>query len=163
MRYGANALAGLVVMRGQDPGDEFGLETEVSAGEYDSESLGAVATGPMEALSSAWRVAVQRYRSDGFRRDAYLGRNDTNDRDELTSRMKWRWRAGESTTVDFTWLHADIDNGYDAWSIDNTRRSLANDPGKDAQRSNGVLGARADPGGAEYRPDRHRGAGRLRP
>jgi iron complex outermembrane receptor protein len=137
MRYGANALAGLVVMRGQDPGDEFGLETEVSVGEYDSESLGAVATGPMESLSSAWRVAVQRYRSDGFRRDAYLGRNDTNDRDELTSRMKWRWRPGESTTVDFTWLHADIDNGYDAWSIDNTRRSLANDPGKDAQRSNG--------------------------
>ena len=27
--------------------------------------------------------------------------------------------AGEETTVDLTLLHADIDNGYDAWSIDN--------------------------------------------
>ena len=53
------------------PADEFGFATEASVGEYDSESLGAVATGPVEALNSAWRVAVQRYRSDGFRRDAY--------------------------------------------------------------------------------------------
>jgi iron complex outermembrane recepter protein len=137
MRYGANALAGLVVMRGHDPGDEFDVQTEASVGEYDSESLGAVATGPIDKLDSAWRVAVQRYRSDGFRRDSYLGRDDTNDRDELTSRVKWRWRPAGSTIIDFTWLHAEIDNGYDAWSIDNTRRSLANDPGRDAQRSNG--------------------------
>ena len=32
MRYGANALAGLIVMRGQDPADEFGFSTEASYG-----------------------------------------------------------------------------------------------------------------------------------
>ncbi len=41
MRYGANALAGLIVVRSDDPADEFGLSTEASVGEYDSESLGA--------------------------------------------------------------------------------------------------------------------------
>jgi iron complex outermembrane recepter protein len=138
MRYGANALAGLIVMRGQDPADEFGLATEASYGEYASESIGAVATGPIESLKSSWRVAVQRYRSDGYRRDVFLDRDDSNDRDELTARAKWRWQPGDDTTVDFTWLHAKLDNGYDGFSIDNTRVSLADRPGKDAQTSDGA-------------------------
>ncbi|MGH8174672.1 MAG: TonB-dependent receptor [Steroidobacter sp.] len=138
MRYGANALAGLIVVRGREPGEKPGFATEASVGDYGAHSIGAVATAPAAALNSAWRVAVQQYRSDGFRESAQLGRDDTNDRDELTARAKWRWRAGEATTVDLTWLYADIDNGYDAWSIDNSRRSLANDPGKDAQQANGA-------------------------
>jgi outer membrane receptor protein involved in Fe transport len=138
LHYGANALGGLIVMRGRDPEDQFGFSTEASIGEYNSQSLGAVATGPVESLNSAWRVAVQNYRSDGFRKDAYLGRDDTMDRDELTARAKWRWRPSENTTVDLTWLHADLENGYDAWSIDNSRVSLADHPGKDAQKSDGA-------------------------
>ena len=138
MRYGANALAGLIVMRSQAPADEFGFATEASYGEYASESIGAAATGPIESLNSSWRVAVQRYTSDGYRRDTFLHRDDTNDRDELTGRAKWRWRPNEDTTVDLTWLHAKLDNGYDGWSIDNTRVSLADRPGKDAQTSDGA-------------------------
>ena len=138
LHYGANALGGLIVVRGRDPEDEFGFSTEASYGEYNSSSIGAVATGPVESLNSAWRVAVQNFRSDGFRDDVYLGRDDTMDRNELTARAKWRWRPSESTTVDLTWLHADLDNGYDAWSIDNTRTSLADRPGKDAQKSDGA-------------------------
>jgi outer membrane receptor protein involved in Fe transport len=138
MRYGANALAGLIVLRGRDPQDELGFSTEASYGEYASESLGAVATGPAAALDSSWRVAVQRYRSDGYRRDVFLNRDDTNGRDELTARAKWRWQPSEDTTVDVTWLHAKLDNGYDGWSIDNTRVSLTDRPGKDAQTSDGA-------------------------
>jgi outer membrane receptor protein involved in Fe transport len=138
LHYGANALGGLIVMRGRDPEDQFGFSAEGSVGEYNSQSIGAVATGPVESLNSAWRVAVQNYRSDGFRKDVYLGRDDTMDRDELTARAKWRWRPSESTTVDLTWLHADLDNGYDAWSIDNSRASLADHPGRDSQQSDGA-------------------------
>ncbi|MBM0103211.1 TonB-dependent receptor [Steroidobacter sp. S1-65] len=138
LHHGANALGGLIVMRGRDPEQEFGFSSEASYGEYNSRSIGAVATGPVDSLNSAWRVAVQNFRSDGFREDVYLGRDDTMGRHELTSRAKWRWQPSESTTVDLTWLHADLDNGYDAWSIDNTRRSLADRPGKDAQKSDGA-------------------------
>jgi iron complex outermembrane recepter protein len=138
MRYGANALAGLIVMRGREPGDQLDFATEASVGEYASESVGAVATGPLPSLASAWRVAIQRYRSDGYRRDVFLQRNDTNDRDELTARAKWRWQPSEDTTVDLTWLHAKLDNGYDGWSIDNSRVSLADRPGKDSQNSDGA-------------------------
>jgi hypothetical protein len=114
------------------------FSTEASFGEYASESVGAVATGPVDALNSSWRVAVQRFRSDGYRRDAFLHRDDTDGRDELTGRAKWRWRPSEETTVDLTWLHAKLDNGYDGWSIDNSRVSLADRPGKDAQTSDGA-------------------------
>jgi iron complex outermembrane receptor protein len=138
MRYGANALAGLIVMRGADPSDQFGVSTEASFADYGTGSVGAVATGGAEALDSSWRVGIQRYRSDGFRRDTYLHRDDTNDRDELTGRAKWRWQPSESTKVDLTWLHADLDNGYDGWSNDNTRRSLADRPGKDSMKADGA-------------------------
>ncbi|HEY6640677.1 TonB-dependent receptor [Povalibacter sp.] len=137
MRYGANALAGLIVMRSVDPGNQYGFSTEASVADYGTQSLGAVATGPVESLNSAWRVGVQRYRSDGFRDDVYLNRDDTNDRDELTARAKWRWQPSATTTVDLTWLHADLDNGYDGWSIDNSRRSQADRPGKDTQQADG--------------------------
>jgi iron complex outermembrane receptor protein len=135
LRYGANALAGLIVMRSKAPEKEFGLTTEASLGDYDSESFGAALTGPISALNSAWRVSVQRYRSAGFRDDPYLNREDTNGRDELTARAKWRWEPNESTQVDLMWLHTDLDNNYDAWSIDNSRVSLADRPGKDSQQA----------------------------
>lgn len=137
MRYGANALAGLIVLRSAAPQSQFNVSTQASVGDYDSTSFGAVATGPVESLNSAWRLGIQRYRSDGFRTDSYLHRDDTNGRDELTARGKWRWQPGAETTVDVTWLHVDLDNGYDAWSIDNSRRSLADRPGKDSQQADG--------------------------
>ena len=89
MRYGANALAGLIVMRSADPADEFGLSTEASFGDYDTSVVRRRRDRPGRSRSnSAWRVGVQRYRSDGFRSDPYLGRDDTNDRDELTARAQ---------------------------------------------------------------------------
>jgi outer membrane receptor protein involved in Fe transport len=114
------------------------FSSEAFAGDYNTCSYGGSASGPIDSLNSAWRLAVQRYKSDGFRDDTYLNRKDTDGRDELTAHAKWRWQPSADTTVDFTWLHADLDNGYDGWSIDNTRTSLADRPGKDAQQSDGA-------------------------
>ncbi|MBX5462121.1 MAG: TonB-dependent receptor [Steroidobacteraceae bacterium] len=135
-RLGANALAGVISVRSADPTDTPSLAVHATGADYDTGSLGIVANAPLESLNSAWRLAVQKYRSDGFRKDAFLGRDDTNGRDELTARFKWRWNAGEDTRVDFTMLHSDIDNGYDAWSIDNSWRSQADRPGVDTQLAN---------------------------
>ena len=136
-RYGANALAGLIAVRTAEPADTFTMNATASVAEYDTRSLGAVVSAPIESLSSAWRLAVQQYRSDGFRDDVFLHRDDTNDRDELTARGKWRWQPSEDTRVDATFLHANLDNGYDAWSNDNSWTSRADQPGKDSERVNG--------------------------
>jgi outer membrane receptor protein involved in Fe transport len=137
-QYGANALAGLIVVRSKDPQAQAGYSLEASGGDFGTGSLGFTATGPLQLLDSAWRVSVQQYRSDGFMHNSFLDRDDTNDRDELTARVKWSGRLGEATALDFTYLHADLDNGYDGWAIDNSRTTLSDHPGKDAQLANGA-------------------------
>ncbi len=137
-RYGANALAGLIVVRGNEPDATPGYSVEAGVGDHGSRSAGVVATGPVDALDSAWRLSVQQQQSDGYIRNRFLGRNDTNERDELTGRFKWRWDASDAAVVDFTLLHADLQNGYDAWTIDNSRNSLSDRPGEDSQRATGA-------------------------
>jgi iron complex outermembrane receptor protein len=135
-RYGANALAGLIVVRSGEPQREAAHAVEATLADYGTRSLGASATGPVDSLNSAWRLSVQKYESDGFLRNAALDRRDTNGRDELTARLKWRSWLGEGGTLDLTLLHADMDNGYDAWTLDDSRTSWSDEPGMDRQRSN---------------------------
>ena len=57
-----------------------------------------------------------RLRERRLRDDAFLGRNDTYRRDELTARGKLAWAPSDDLQVDFTGLYIDVDNGYDAWA-----------------------------------------------
>jgi iron complex outermembrane receptor protein len=141
--YGANALAGLIYVKSAAPADTFGGRAEFDAGDYGERSYGAVITGPVPALDSAFRLAAQHYTSDGFYRNAYLGR-DTDNRDELTLRGRWRYEPNDQWRVDLAVLRVQIDNGYDAWSINNGSRITESDhPGVDRQYSTGIS-ARAD-------------------
>jgi iron complex outermembrane recepter protein len=137
-RYGANALAGLIAVRSNDPEQQPHYGVDVSVGDYNTRSLGGYVTAPVESLNSMWRLSVQQYRSDGFMTDSYLHRKDTNNRDEFTGRFKWRWQVSDDSTIDFTVLHANLDNGYDGWAIDNSRTTLSDEPGKDSQRATGA-------------------------
>src|SRR6185295_8116727 len=85
---------------------------------------------------TAWRLAAGKYRSDGFRRDSYLGRDDTNGYDESTARLRFSAQSTYTLRADVTLMWADLDNGYDAFSIDNSRTTLSDKPGQDTQRVN---------------------------
>lgn len=136
-RYGANALAGMVNIRSNDPTDTFESSVTSGYGNYDSWSLGGVVSGPLnDSLLS--RLAVQQHRSDGFVDNDFLDRDNTNNRDELTTRAKLRWLASDALTVDVTGLYIDIDNGYDAFSLNNNRRTLSDQPGQDNQETSAV-------------------------
>ena len=76
------------------------------------------------------------HKSDGFRNNAFLNRSDTNGRDELNIRGKLRFFPSAVTTVDLTYLHSDLNNGYDAWSLNNSFTTQSDQPGKDTQLSN---------------------------
>lgn len=136
--YGANALAGLIYVKSADPADTFGGRAELDAGNYNERSYGAVLTGPVSALDSAFRLAVQRYTSDGFYHNAFLGRSDTDKRDELTLRGKWRFQPSDEWHTDLTVLRAQMNNGYDAFAIDNSRTTQSDHPGVDRQYSTGL-------------------------
>ncbi|MDP9082708.1 MAG: TonB-dependent receptor [Pseudomonadota bacterium] len=136
--YGANALAGLIYVKSAQPANTFGGRAELDIGDYNERSYGAVITGPVAALDSAFRLAVQRYTSDGFYRNAYLRRSDTDNRDELTLRGRWRYEPSDQLLLDLTLLRVQMDNGYDAFAIDNSRTTQADHPGVDRQYSTGV-------------------------
>ena len=136
--YGANALAGLISVRSRDPGTAPEFRVEATSGDYGTTALGAAAGDGRADGSAGWRLAAQRYRSDGFRRNVYLGRSDTNGYDESTLRGKLAWEPLPGTRALLTLLYADLDNRYDAWSIDNSLVTRSNQPGRDAQRSSGA-------------------------
>lgn len=151
-RFGANALAGLIQVRTRDPRPVSEREVEASLGGDAFRSLGAVAGGALGEAGSAWRLALQQASSDGFRRNAYLGRSDTNGREELTARAKLHLALAEGLSLDLALLHVDLDNGYDAFAIDNTLRTLADRPGRDTQRSTGAsIDLRWDRGDLQWR------------
>lgn len=133
--HGANALAGLINIRSAAPESEPGLRLEASVAEYNSWSTGIVGTGPLIDDQLLYRLAVNQFKSDGFIDNDYLGRSDTNGQDETTVRGKLRWLPGPRDTIDLTVLYVDVNNGYDAFSLDNTRNTLSDEPGKDKQKS----------------------------
>jgi len=136
--HGANALAGLINMRSAAPQSEPGLQIEAMAADYNTWSTGIVGTGPLISDQLLYRLSVHRYASDGFIENDYLDRDDTMDRDETSIRGKLRWLTGDSSTLDITALYLDIDNGYDAFSLDNTRHTLSDQPGKDTQETSAL-------------------------
>ncbi len=140
-RYGANALGGLIKVKTRDPVPVRELDTELSLGGDGLWSAGAAAGGALPAGDStqgAWRAVLERAVSDGFRENRYLGRDDTNGRDETTARLKFRLESEHGWRADLALLHADFDNGYDAFAIDNSFTTLSDRPGKDSQRSDGA-------------------------
>ncbi len=138
-RYGANALAGLVYMQSSMPTAEWGGRVRLTAGDDDTVSGGIAVGGPVTSDERlTFRASAHHYESNGFRDNPFLGRDDTNGRDETTVRGRLRWEPNDAWTVNFAALFSDIDDGYDAFAIDNSYTTLSDKPGSDAQESTGA-------------------------
>ena len=133
-RFGANAMAGLINITTNAPTDEFESSLRLTAGNYGSIGGGIVLSGPANDAIN-YRVAIEQYQSDGFIENSYLGKDDTNNRDELTMRGKLAIQASDNLTIDLALTHFNFDSGYDAFSLDNTRETLSDQPGFDRQET----------------------------
>ncbi|NRD73590.1 TonB-dependent receptor [Shewanella sp. VB17] len=138
-RYGANALAGLIYLKSNDPTDVFEHGAEVSVGDDALTTFSGFSSGPLtDSGKLLYRVSLQQHNQNGYQDNLYLGRDDTNARDEFTGRAKLRWYATDDLEVDLTLLHANYDNGYDVWTLDNNgENTLTDAPGVDKQRTTG--------------------------
>ncbi|WP_096761352.1 TonB-dependent receptor [Hydrogenovibrio kuenenii] len=136
-RYGDTAIAGLINIQTNDPTPYKESMVEASVGQDNMKELGVMTSGPFNSKkdSPQYRVAIQKHYDDGFRHDAYLNRNDTNKHDELNARGKLRFFPSAKSQLDLTLMHADYNDGYDAWSLDNSFTTLSNQPGKDTQKT----------------------------
>ncbi len=140
-RYGANALGGLIKIKTRDPSATPDMHAEAGAGE-DGLWIAGIAGGgaiPSRAgVDGAWRAVLHRAVSGGFRHNSFLGRDDTNGRDELNARLKFRLGTDKVWRADLNLMYADFDNGYDAFAIDNSFTTLSDRPGRDSQESRGA-------------------------
>jgi outer membrane receptor protein involved in Fe transport len=137
-RYGANALSGLIYLRSAEPSDTLYGRVDLAGGDYGTQSQGAVLSGPVDALDSSFRLSAQRYYTNGYFNNVYLNRDDTNREDEYTYRLKWLYTPSDRLRIELTAMQVDIDNGYDAFTIDNSRNTESDQPGVDSQHSTGV-------------------------
>ncbi len=133
-RYGANALAGLVNVVTRAPTDTPAGEMELFAGNYGALGAGAVLSGPLSD-NARGRLAARVDVADGFIENDHLGVDDTDSTDEKLIRGRLSWDAGESATFDVAAGYIDADNGYDAFSLDNIRTTLTDEPGRDRQET----------------------------
>lgn len=131
--FGANALAGLINMVSNGPGDDLNGRAELTVGNYDRLTATAAMGGPLSA-NTGFRLAIQSNRNDGYIDNIFLDRH-SNDIDEFTARGKLNWEVNDDFSLDFTVLYSDIDNGYDAFSLDNTRETYSDEPGHDRLES----------------------------
>ncbi|MEJ8567733.1 TonB-dependent receptor [Elongatibacter sediminis] len=133
-RYGSSALAGVVYMRSTRPSATPTLAAELNGGGDGMFSAGIAAGGALADGLNA-RIAVQHFEQDGFRDNAWLDRDDTNGRDELTARAKFDWAISDDWSALLTLMYLDFDNGYDAFTVRNDDLMHSDKPGEDRQET----------------------------
>lgn len=148
-RYGANAIGGLIYVESTAPTQEWSGKVALGGGQDDAYSAGVAVGGPLtDDRSLTFRASAHHHESDGFRENAFLGRDDTNGRNETSWRARLLWQPSEDWSLKLATMLVDMDDGYDAFAIDNSLTVLSDDPGRDAQRSLGSA-LRATWSGAE--------------
>ncbi len=135
--YGANALAGLINIVSNRPTDEFYGRVTAGFEDFGGREISGVISGPTSD-KSGYRLAVKHYESDGFTEATFLGRDDTNNIDETTARANYTTQVNDALALDLTLFVADIDNGYDAFSLSNTRQTDTDQPGFDRQETTAI-------------------------
>lgn len=135
-RFGSNALAGVITMQSKQPTEELEVHVETGIADYNTHHLGVAVGGALVDNKLLGRASIHSYQSDGYMDNDFLNRDDTQGRDEITARGQLKWLVSDDLTVDLNVLHLNIDNGYDSFTLDNSRNSLADEPGEDTQRTN---------------------------
>ena len=132
--FGANALAGMINMVSGSPTEVLTGRFAARLGDYGTREAEGMLSGPVGS-SAGFRIAYADVRSDGYQDNDFLGIDDNAAIDEQTLRAKLAWAPHPDLAIDLTGLLLDIDNGYDGFSLDNTRTTLSDQPGFDRQET----------------------------
>lgn len=151
---GANAMAGFINLVSAPAGSSEPTRISLEAGNYGLTNF-AAATGGDIGEHHKYRVSINKLDGDGYIKNTYLNpayeraevefieptqssadfltRDDTNGFDELAFRGQLQSRINKDWIVQSVIHKFDIDNGYDAFSLDNTRTTYSDEPGFDRQ------------------------------
>ena len=132
-RYGSNALAGLINLQSKAPTKDLSYGLKLESGDYNSNGLGGYLSGPLSERFS-YRISAQQIKSDGFNTNRFL-KDETNTRNERVVRGKINGELLDDVELDLTASTIKLNNGYDAFSLNNDRDTLSGQPGSDIQDS----------------------------
>ncbi|ODS15352.1 TonB-dependent receptor [Pseudoalteromonas tetraodonis] len=132
-RFGADGMAGMIQMQSASATSDPSLKLHLGAGTYNSHEAGLAASTGLTDDTSA-RVSYFRRKSDGYVDNLYLDK-PTQDQDEQVARFKLNSQLTVHLNSELNLHYIDINNGYDAFTLDNSRNSLADQPGEDNQQS----------------------------
>jgi len=132
-RFGADGMAGMIQMESAQATADPSLKLQVGMGTYNSREAGLAASAGLTDDTSA-RVSYFRRKSDGYVDNLYLN-DETQQQDEQVARFKLNSQLTEHLNTELNLHYIDINNGYDAFTLDNSRNSVADEPGQDNQQS----------------------------
>ena len=133
-QFGANALAGIINIRTHEPSEIFSGKIDTGYTNFDGWHVGGYLSGPLSD-SVAGRLAIQQNKSDGYYKNEFLQRDDTNERNDVSVRGKLRWTGDNGAELKLITSYVDVNGGYDAFSLDNLRSTLSDNPGHDQQKT----------------------------
>ena len=132
---GINSLAGVIKIVSNDADAEGSFSA--SAAEFGEFQLSAAKSFALSENLSL-RGSIQQTSSDGFVRNEFLGRDDTNGIDEFTGTLALDYQLSEDSSLSAKYYRFDIDNGYDAFSLDNDNVTQSDQPGFDRADANAL-------------------------
>jgi len=132
--FGSSAMGGLINLRSSEPTQEFEGRVDLGAGNYGSKTLGILASGPI-AEHLLGRISINKNSSNGYIENDFLQRDNTSNFDELSAKAKLNWTLSDAFQLDLTAVYINADNGYDDFSLENTRNTRSDEPGRDRQES----------------------------
>jgi outer membrane receptor protein involved in Fe transport len=128
--FGATGLAGIVkIVSNQSTDFQEGF-VQLGLGQFGAQKWGG-AYSDQVAEGLTGRVAIQQVKHDGFVENTFLDRDDTNNIDEFTAKLSLDYKVSDDADLELKLYHFDIDNGYDAFSLDNDNITRSDEPGFD--------------------------------
>jgi len=137
--FGASALAGVININSNEPSKRLMGEVQLSAGnDYLSEAGVAISSESLPQYDLRFRSAYTGYFRDGFRENEFQNRDNTNERNEVTSRAKIFIAPSFESRLSLSAINIENKNGYDVFTVDNGFTVRSDRPGRDELIASGV-------------------------
>ena len=133
--FGANGMAGVINIQSKAPTKELEGHIETTVGDYNTKAIGGAIGGTLIKDKLLGRISIYKNTSDGFIENKHLGRDDTNNIDEMSGKVALKLLINDANTIDVNLIHTKVNNGYDTFNFKNSRTTYSDRPGEDELNS----------------------------
>jgi outer membrane receptor protein involved in Fe transport len=127
---GVNSLGGVIKLVSNPASEDTSAMFSATAAQNNALQLGG-AYGQSLGNGLSFKASAQINQEDGDVYNAFLDTDDTNNIDESTATLFIKKELNDTDSIALNLYYFDIDNGYDAFSLDNDNVTQSDEPGFD--------------------------------